>query len=159
MKFFRVLIALALFTVTALTLAQDAEEATIPAAQCAEPGELDLWVWDANWGAILEESSAAWVEAYCPGATVNVTIQPWEQYWTLIQTAATSGDLPDVFNMSQDRFYFYADNDALLNLQPYWDAAGIDTTVWGTGLVDPYRWGEAGDLYAGPVNWDTIAVY
>ncbi len=159
MKFFRVLLALALLTVTALTAAQDAEEASIPAATCTEPGELDLWVWDANWGAILEESTAAWVESYCPDATVNVTIQPWEQYWTLIQTAATSGDLPDVFNMSQDRFYFFADNDALLNLQPYWDEAGIDTAVWGTGLVDPYRWGENGDLHAGPVNWDTVAIY
>jgi multiple sugar transport system substrate-binding protein len=159
MKLVRLLFTFAILLMVGMVAAQDTEEVTVPAAACAEPGEIDLWVWDQNWGAILEESTAAWVENYCPGATVNVTIQPWEQYWTLIQTAATSGDLPDVFNMSQDRFYFYASNDALLNLQPYWDAAGIDTTVWGTGLVDPYRWGESGDLYAGPVNWDTIAIY
>ena len=47
----------------------------------------------------------------------------------------------------------------LLDLQPYWDEAGIDTTTWGSGLIDPYRWGENQDLYAGPVNWDTVAVY
>ncbi|MBZ0309811.1 MAG: extracellular solute-binding protein, partial [Anaerolineae bacterium] len=26
-------------------------------------------------------------------------------------------------------------------------------------MVDPYRWGENGNLYAGPVNWDTIAIF
>ena len=67
--------------------------------------------------------------------------------------------MPDIFNMSQDRFFFYADNDAVLDLQPYWDEYGVDTTLWGSGLVDPYRWGDAGDLYAAPVNWDTIAIY
>jgi multiple sugar transport system substrate-binding protein len=61
--------------------------------------------------------------------------------------------------MAQDRFYFYASNDVLLDLQPYWDEAGIDTMTWGSGLVDPYRWGDNQDLYAGPVNWDTVAVY
>ncbi|MDX1993739.1 MAG: sugar ABC transporter substrate-binding protein [bacterium] len=151
------LAALALVLLTGGVLAQ--EEPVIPAQACAEAGTLDLWVWDENWASILEESTNAWIESYCPGAVVNITVHPWGQYWDLVQTAATSGDLPDVFNMSQDRFYFYASNDALLDLQPYWDEYGVDTTVWGTGLVDPYRWGSNGDLYAGPVNWDTVAIY
>ncbi len=61
--------------------------------------------------------------------------------------------------MSQDRFFFYAENGAILNLQPYWDEFGVDTSLWGSGMIDPYRWGEARDLYAAPVNWDTIVMF
>ncbi len=132
---------------------------TIAPAKCTAPGKLTMWVWDENWQKVIAKSIDAWKKDYCPGAEVDLQVHPWGQYWDLVKTSATSGDLPDVFNMSQTYFYFYASNDALLNLQPYWDKAGIKTTVWGSGLVDPYRWGDKGDLYAGPVNWDTVAVY
>lgn len=140
------------------TFAQESGVAITPQA-CAEAGELTMWVWDENWEKVIRASIEEWKANYCPGAEVDLQVVPWNEYWNLLQTNAASGDLPDVFNMSQDRFYFYANNDVLLDLQPYWDGAGVDTTIWGTGMVDPYRWGEDGDLYAGPVNWDTIAVF
>ncbi|WP_119071874.1 ABC transporter substrate-binding protein [Aggregatilinea lenta] len=136
----------------------DEGDATIQAEPCAEPGDLTMWVWDENWAAIIGDAIDQWTADYCAGASVDLQVQPWGQYWDLLKTSASGGDMPDVFNMSQDRFFFYADNDAVLDLQPYWDQYGVDTTVWGTGLIDPYRWGEAQDLYAGPVNWDTIAI-
>ncbi len=137
-----------------------AQDAPVIAPQaCKEPGKLTMWVWDENWATIIGNSIEAWKTEYCPGAEVDLQVQPWGQYWDLLKTNAAGGDLPDVFNMSQTNFFFYADNGAVLDLQPYWDEYGVDTTVWGSGLVDPYRWGEAGDLYAAPVNWDTIAVY
>lgn len=155
---FLMLVVLAVFAVFGGAAAQD--DAPVIAAQpCEEPGQLTMWVWDENWATIIGNAIESWQENYCPGAEVDLVQQPWEQYWNLLQTNAASGDLPDVFNMSQDRFYFYASNDALLDLQPYWDQYGVDTTTWGTGLVDPYRWGEDGNLYAGPVNWDTIALF
>ena len=102
---------------------------TIPAAACAQPGELTLRVWDENWATVIQSATDAWVQDYCPGATVTVDQVPWGQYWDLLKTDASSGDLPDIFNMTQDQFYYYASNDALLDLQPYLDAAGIDSTV------------------------------
>jgi multiple sugar transport system substrate-binding protein len=159
-RLFAVLLVLVFASVLAVPVqAQGDEGSVIQPVPCAEGGELTMWVWDENWAAIIGDSIEAWQAEYCPDAEVDLQVQPWGQYWDLLQTNAAGGDLPDVFNMSQDRFYFYADNGALLDLQPYWDEYGVDTTVWGTGLVDPYRWGEAGDLYAGPVNWDTIAIY
>ncbi|HEX3050083.1 MAG TPA: sugar ABC transporter substrate-binding protein [Aggregatilineaceae bacterium] len=140
------------------TQAQDSEPA-IKALPCKEPGTLTMWVWDENWAKVIGDSIEAWKETYCPGAEVDLQVQPWDQYWDLLKTNAAGGELPDVFNVSQDRFFFYADNDALLDLQPYWDEYGVDTSLWGAGTVDPYRWGENNDLYAGPVNWDTIAIY
>jgi multiple sugar transport system substrate-binding protein len=132
-------------------------EPAISPAECAQPGSLRMWVWDENWATVIRESIADWEANYCPGAEVTLEVQPWGQYWDLLRTSGT--DLPDVFNMSQVWFYFFINNGALLDLQPYWDAAGIDTTIWGSGLIDPYRWGEDNHLYAGPVNWDTIAIY
>jgi multiple sugar transport system substrate-binding protein len=149
------LLTLAL-TVVAPAAAQDA---VIAPVACEQPGSLTMWVWDENWAAAIGASIEEWIADYCPGATVDLQVQPWGQYWDLLSTNAAGGDIPDVFNMSQDRFFFYASNDVLLDLQPYFDEAGIDTGVWGSGMIDPYRWGENDDLFAAPVNWDTIAVY
>jgi multiple sugar transport system substrate-binding protein len=139
--------------------AQEGNEPIITPVACAEPGTLTMWVWDEGWGEVIGNSIEQWKENYCPGAEIDLQVVPWGEYWNILTTNAPTGELPDVFNMSQDRFYFYASNNVLLDLQPYWDAAGVDTTLWGTGLVDPYRWGEDGNLLAGPVNWDTIAIY
>ncbi len=135
------------------------DEAAIAAQPCDEPGALTMWVWDENWALVIGSAIEAWKADYCPGAEVDLQVQPWGQYWDLLKTNVAGGDLPDVFNMSQDRFFFYASNDALLDLQPYFDEAGVDTNLWGSGMIDPYRWGEDDDLYAGPVNWDTIAIF
>lgn len=126
---------------------------------CKEPGKLTMWVWDDAWGQIIGTSIEAWKAEYCPGAQVDLQVVAWNQYWDVLKTNAAAGELPDVFNISQDRFPFYAENGAVLNLQPYWDQFGVETTLWGSGMIDPYRWGEAGDLYAAPVNWDTIVVF
>jgi multiple sugar transport system substrate-binding protein len=151
-------VLLIVFVLAVPVQAQD-EEPVIKPLPCEEPGELTMWVWDEVWAEIIGSSIEAWTAEYCPGAEVDLQVQPWGQYWDVLKTNAAGGELPDVFNMSQDRFFFYADNDAVLDLQPYWDEFGVDTTLWGSGLVDPYRWGEAGDLYAAPVNWDTIVVF
>lgn len=151
------LVALVIAVLSLPVQAQDAP--TIPAAACAQPGTLTLRVWDENWATIIKSAVAAWTEKYCPGAQVDVIQVPWGQYWDLLKTDAASGDLPDIFNMSQDQFYFYASNDALLDLTPYLDAAGIPATVWGKGLIDPYRHGDNGDVYGAPLNWDTVALF
>jgi len=155
-------ILIILCSVVSFTLpaqAQEGGEPVISAPPCAEPGALTMWVWDENWASIIGDAVEQWKTDYCPGAEVDLQVQPWGQYWELLTTNAAGGELPDVFNMSQDRVRFYVENGVLLDLQPYYDQAGVDTAVWGTGLVDPYRWGDAGDLYAAPVNWDTIAIY
>ncbi len=156
------LAALLLLGVSVTVQAQDATPemmgATIPAVACDAPGSLTLRVWDENWAKVLTDATNAWVADYCPGAEVNVDLVPWAQYWDLLKTDATSGDLPDVFNLSQDQFGFYAANDVLLNLQPYFDANGVDTSVWGSGLVDPYK-DANGDVYGAPLNWDSIVMF
>jgi multiple sugar transport system substrate-binding protein len=128
--------------------------------KCTAPGKLTMWVWDQNWAKVIQKSIDDWTSKYCPGAEVDLQIQPWAQYWDQLTTGAASGDLPDVFNMSQVYFFSYAQKGVLLDLQPYWDAAKVDTSkMWGSGEIGPYHWGDKNDLYAGPVNWDTITVF
>ncbi len=153
--------AILLLALTVGAQAQDATPemgATIPAVPCTDAGKLTLQVWDENWAKILTDATNAWIADYCPGAEVDVQQVPWAQYWDLLKTDATSGDLPDVFNLSQDQFGFYNTNGVLLNLQPYFDANGVDTSVWGSGLVDPYK-GDNGDVYGAPLNWDSIVMF
>lgn len=132
---------------------------TITAAKCAAPGSLTMQVWDEAWAKAINTSIEKWKADYCPGAEVTLNVVPWGDYWTGLRTSIAGGDAPDIFNVSQPNFFFFASNNALLNLQPYFDTAQIDTTIWGSGMVDPYRWGETRDLYAGPVNWDTVVVF
>jgi multiple sugar transport system substrate-binding protein len=152
------LIAALLVPAFGVVRAQDTGEVVFAPQQCAAPGELTMWVWDENWQKVLTESVAAWESIYCNGATVNIELYPWANYWDTLQTNAAAGDLPDIFNISQDRFFFYAENEALLNLQPYLDAAEIDETLFPSGGIDPYRIGEAGDAHAVPLEWVTVAV-
>lgn len=134
------------------------DEPVITPQACAEPGSLTMWVWDENWAEIIGNAIDAWAENYCQGASVDLQVQPWAQYWDLLRTNAAGGTLPDVFNMNQPFFGDYA--DVVLNLDPYLEAAGVDAaSVWGSGMIDPYRVGEEQYLTAVPVNWDTIAIY
>src|SRR5688500_18572176 len=90
----------------------------IKPVSCKDPRDLTMWVWDANCAKIINESIADWEVKYCPGAQVDLQVHPWEDYWKLLHDGVADSNLPDVFNMTQDRFLFYASNDALLDLQP-----------------------------------------
>jgi multiple sugar transport system substrate-binding protein len=125
---------------------------------CSAPGNLTMWLWDQHWADIIAGAVDHWEQAYCPGATVDVSVHSWAQYWDALNTETDTGGLPDIFNMSQDHFVYYANRKAVLDLQPYFDAGGVDTNVWSAGMVDPYRLDNF-DLYAGPVNWDTVVIF
>lgn len=155
-------IVLVVFTMLLMTFSfavvVSAQDVVIEPLPCDEPGELTMWVWDENWAEIIGDSIEVWKAEYCPGAEVELIQQPWGNYWDLMRTNAAGGDLPDVFNMNQVFFGFYGDNGVLLNLQPYFDEFGLDTSVWGSGMIDPYRVGDDGDLHAAPVEWVTVAM-
>ncbi|MDX2138295.1 MAG: sugar ABC transporter substrate-binding protein [Chloroflexota bacterium] len=151
------LFLLMIIAVFGVGFAQAQDDAVITPQACAEGGTLTMRVWDENWAVVIQQAIDLWKAEYCPEGDVVLEVVPWGQYWDLLRNNAAAGDLPDIFNISQDRFPFYRDNEAILNMQPYFDAASIDTTLWGSGMVDPYR--VEGDLYAAPVNWDTIAIF
>jgi multiple sugar transport system substrate-binding protein len=103
-----VVILVAVMLVSMLAIPAQAQNSTpvISPQACTAPGKLTMWVWDDNWAKIINESIKDWETKYCPGAEVDLQVQPWAQYWDLLKTNAAGGDLPDIFNMSQDQFYF-----------------------------------------------------
>lgn len=136
-----------------------AQETAIQAQPCTQPGKLTMWVWDDHWAEIIEKSIEIWATEYCPGSQVDLQVHPYDEYWSLLNDSIAGDQMPDVFNISQDRFFYYANQRALLNLQPYLDAASVDVSIWEPSMIEPYRLGAEGALYAAPVNWDTIVIF
>lgn len=64
----------------------------------AQAQELTVWDWKSGDPATAGyyESAKAAFEAANPGATVNFVVQPHDQYYTLLGTALSSGEGPDV---------------------------------------------------------------
>src|SRR5699024_8648560 len=60
---------------------------------------LNYGIWDDVQAPAMEEIIAAFNEE-CPNIEVNITIAPFDQYFTRLQTQAGSGELPDVFWMN-----------------------------------------------------------
>jgi multiple sugar transport system substrate-binding protein len=130
----------------------------ISAARCdvTTSQTLTMWLWDDNWAGTLIASTEAWTSKYCNNVTVNIEVYPWSEYWPKLRAAAEDGTLPDIFNMSQDRFYFYRESEVLLDLQPYLSAQGVQMDAFAPAMIDPYRAND--QLFAVPVNWDTVAL-
>ncbi|MCV2394418.1 ABC transporter substrate-binding protein [Actinotalea sp. M2MS4P-6] len=81
-----------------------------------------------------QEAIALFEEAY-PNITVQPTFSPWDDYWTARSTEAASRSLPDVMQFDLSYMREYADNDMLLNLQPYLDNGTIDLSGFDPSLV------------------------
>ena len=152
---FAIVLLIALLLI--INVSAQEEEVVIAPQPCDEPGSLTLWVWDPTWAELLGELVDVWTTNYCPGAEVEIIQQPYDAYWAALPTAAIGGEMPDVFNMAQDMVGFYANNEVLLDLQPYFDEYGVDTTVWGSGETGPYVFD--GDLYAAPLEWVTVTIF
>lgn len=116
---------------------------------------LNMMYWDNVQKPVIDEALAGF-QAENPGITVNTTVVPWGQYWEKLQTTAVAGTAPDVFWMNVPNFPKYSSNKLLLNLQPYLDADGIDTSVYPSALIEKYS--ANGDIHVIPEQFDTIAL-
>ena len=76
-SFWLILVAL-LLAVSSLVQAQESEPVIAPAT-CTEPGTLTMWVWDENWAEIIGSAIEEWQADYCPGAEVDLQVQPCQQ--------------------------------------------------------------------------------
>ncbi len=116
---------------------------------------LNMMYWDNVQKPVIDKTLEEF-EAANPGVTVNTTVVPWGQYWEKLQTTAVAGTAPDVFWMNVPNFPKYSSNKLLLNLQPYLDQDGIDTSVYPQALIEKYSYN--GDIQVIPEQFDTIAL-
>ena len=78
-----------------------------------EPGEITLTFWEMNYGSddsYLQtcEALISQYEAENPGINIEVTLQPWDNYYQLFLTAVTSNSAPDIASVALDMPDMYA---------------------------------------------------
>lgn len=107
-----------------------------------------------------DETMQALIDAFeeqNPGITVDLQVNPWNDFWTKLQVGAQGGTAPDAFWMLGDRFQVYAANDQLLPLGDAIDEAGVDLGVYPEALVDLFTLND--ELYGLPKDFDTVGLW
>jgi len=138
-----------------------AEATKKPAATEAPVAVEDVTItyacWDSNQATLLR-TVADEFEAANPGIKIEIQVNGWADYWTMLEAAATGGSLPDTFWMHSNNIYYYASNDQLLDLTSYIDSSeAVDLANYPEGLDQIYN--LDGKQYAIPKDYDTIALW
>lgn len=125
--------ALILLTVLLGTFARGAEEIS------EEQVDLKLAIWS--------EPARAWIqevideyEARNPNVTIELTVTPWGNYWSQLQTSLGGGGGPDLFWMNGPNFYRYASMGLLKDITPFIGKDGLDMDTYEKLLVRMYSY-------------------
>lgn len=153
--------ALAVATGVSLVLAScGGGSAAAPEEYAAPASDLEATItyalWDQNQVPAIEESIAGFNKLY-PNITVELSVTPYSEYWTKLQTQASSDTLPDVFWMNGPNVQLYALNDMLAPITGAVDAGDIDPANYPQSLVDLYTVDQV--AYGVPKDLDTIGVW
>ncbi|WP_313355530.1 sugar ABC transporter substrate-binding protein [Microbacterium sp.] len=119
-------------------------------------GKLSYAIWDVNQQPGMEALIDDFNKTY-PNVKVKVEVTAYAQYFTKLQTQASSGTLPEVFWMNGPNFQLFASNDMLAPLSPLVEADMLDTSKYPEALNSMYSLGD--EQYSVPKDFDTIAVY
>ncbi len=159
----RVLGALALTGTVALMAAACSGGGSGPAepAEYAPPASdlsasITYGLWDQAQVEAVQNSIAGFNEQY-PNIEVNLSVTPFSEYWTKLQTQASSDTLPDVFWMNGPNVQLYALNGQLEPITGAIDAGDIDQANYPEALADLYTVDDV--AYGVPKDMDTIGVW
>ena len=75
---------------------------------------LSVTIWDSNQEPGLTQIMNDFTEK--TGIKTKVSVVKWDEYWTLLESGAQGGSLPDVFWMHANESVRYMSNDILLDL-------------------------------------------
>ncbi|MCZ0702265.1 multiple sugar transport system substrate-binding protein [Natronobacillus azotifigens] len=118
---------------------------------------LDFAIWDSNQEPGLRQIADAFEEEN-DGIRINITVNGWADYWTMLEAGATGESLPDVFWMHSNEIHRYASNDMLMVLNDQVDASDqIDMANYPEGLVEIYTLDD--HYYTIPKDYDTIGLW
>jgi len=119
-------------------------------------GEITYGFWDPNQQPAMEKIISAFEEKY-PDVTVTPAITPFTQYFTTLQTQASSNTLPDTFWMDMAHFGLYASNEQLDPIDDMVTAGTIDPGKYPESLTEFYAYD--GSQYGVPKDADTNAMW
>lgn len=149
---------LAATAATALLVTSCAAEGGDPAAkpEGTPSGEITYAIWSNSQKPTMEKLIADFNTQY-PDVTVNLEVTPWDQYFTKLQTQASSGTLPDVFWMNRSNVQLYALNGMLQPIDDMVVEEPIDLGNYPQQLVDLFT--VEGVSYGVPKDFDSIAIF
>ena len=116
---------------------------------------LTINIWDANQQKGIQEICDDWTAQGNP--QVKVEVIDWDNYWTLLESGASGGTLPDIFWMHSDYAQIYMENDMLLDLTQRIKDDGVDMGQYYADIAAIYTRSD-GNIYALPKDHDTIAL-
>ena len=122
------------------------------------PVTLNYWIWDNRQLPAMQQIASDFHAKY-PNITVNTQVAAaYADYWTKLQTAATSGTAPDVFWMNGPNFQLYASNGQLESLESIKGNGDgqFDPANYPQSLDDLYSY--QGAQYGVPKDFDTVAL-
>lgn len=130
--------------------------ATAPAATgegAAADGAANLTfqIWDVAQKEGMETMCAAYTANH-PNVKIEVQVTSWNEYWTKLEAAATSNQLPDIFWMHTNELLKYADNGILADCTDLVEADKFSDVSRDNAS------GSDGKLYGVPKDKDTVCL-
>ncbi|MGW4489348.1 ABC transporter substrate-binding protein [Amycolatopsis sp. NPDC004368] len=113
-------------------------------------------VWDQTQVKAINANLAEFNKKY-PNIKVNVDVTPYTNYFTKLQTEASSDSLPDVFWMNGPNIQLYASNGKIEPITGEVKAGAIDPKNYPASLDQLYT--LDGVQYGVPKDFDTIGVW
>ena len=118
--------------------------------------ELSVTIWDSNQEPGLTEIMNDFTEK--TGIKTKISVVKWDEYWTLLESGAQGGSMPDVFWMHSNESERYMSNDMLLDLtDKIADSSEIDPANYPEDIWGLYTYDDK--YYAVPKDVDTIALW
>lgn len=117
---------------------------------------LTVAIWDNTQQPGIEKMLSEFTEQ--TGIKTELQVVPWNEYWTLLESGATGGEMPDVFWMHSNESQKYMANDILLDLtDKIAQSDVIDLGNYYEDITQLYQ--LDGKTYAIPKDYDTIGLW
>ncbi|GHF40356.1 multiple sugar transport system substrate-binding protein [Amycolatopsis bartoniae] len=113
-------------------------------------------VWDQTQVKAIDANLAEFAKKY-PNIKVDVDVTPYNNYFTKLQTEASSDSLPDVFWMNGPNFQLYASNGKIEPITGEVKAGAVDPANYPDSLDKLYT--VDGVQYGVPKDFDTIGIW
>jgi multiple sugar transport system substrate-binding protein len=137
---------------TAATSGQDT-----PKASSGGDVHISYALWDSNQEKGIRKMADEF-ESKNKGIKVDLQVVGWNDYWTMLEAAATGGSLPDTFWMHSNEIYRYASNNMLMDLtDKISKSSEVKLSNYPEGLDKIYNMNNK--QYAIPKDYDTIGLW
>ena len=117
-------------------------------------GKLTMQIWDNSQREAMQALADAYHEQN-PDVTIEVQVTSWDEYWTKLEAAAGSGNLPDIFWMHTNQILLYADSGMLADVTDLYDN---DTYSHYSDISIANTQGSDGRMYGVPKDKDTVCL-